>query len=221
MSNRIDEKYRCKATSKSTGERCKRAASKGALVCVKHGAGAPQVKAAAQRRELERKAVEQAQRMVAKAGVDQGPIEHLLESLHHAAQLQQVWGTMVSELDDAAEEENKDSRTRGELGYEEETDEKSPYELIVVSKDRLLALDRHGQAGVHPFVAKYEEALERRAKLAKLCLDAGVAERQVQITETQVAVAHEAFEAGLASLKLTDAQKQEARRAYANRLRRV
>jgi hypothetical protein len=50
------EARRCTATAKATGQRCKRLASPGASVCVKHGAGAPQVKAAAARRLAEGKA---------------------------------------------------------------------------------------------------------------------------------------------------------------------
>jgi hypothetical protein len=160
--------------------------------------------------------------MVAKAGMDMDPIEHLLESLHRAAQLEQVWGVMVAAIDAKAEEEAEDDGfLRGELGYEEIESDKGFTDTIVRPKDRLMAVDSKGESQVHPYMQEYQRALERRAKFAKLCLDAGVAERQVQITETQVSVAHEAFEASLVSLKLTDAQKQEARRAYANRLRRV
>lgn len=47
--NPMDDRQ-CTATAKGSGNRCKRAAAPGATVCVKHGAGAPQVKAAAERR---------------------------------------------------------------------------------------------------------------------------------------------------------------------------
>lgn len=43
---------RCKATVRSTGERCKRAAIKGGAVCTSHGGAAPQVKKAAKDRLL-------------------------------------------------------------------------------------------------------------------------------------------------------------------------
>jgi hypothetical protein len=218
----MDESRRCTGTSTRSGERCKKAALKGATVCATHGGSAPQVKAAAKRRELERKANAEAQRMVAKAGVEQDPIEHLLDSLYLATALVQVWGEMVADIDAKAEEESEGERgfLRGELGYEEIESDKGFTDVVVMPKDRLMAVNSRGESQVHPYVQRYEAAIERRAKLAKLCLDAGVAERQVQITETQVAVAHEAFEAGLAAANMTDAQKQEARRAYANRLRR-
>lgn len=210
---------RCSATSKQSGERCKRRVKPGAKVCKIHGGATKAAKKAAEVRAAKISAEQQAQRMLARAGVDADPIEHLLESLHRAAALVEVWGAMVAEIDDLAEREAAEKETRGELGYEEDSDEKSPYELHVHSRDRLLALDRHGQAGVHPYVTEYQNALERRAKFAKLCIDAGVAERQVELYEQQVEIAHSAFEAGLSAAGLTDEQKQKARRAYADSLR--
>lgn len=51
---------RCTATAKGSGVQCKRRPIPGGAVCVKHGGGAPQVKAAAERRlaDLVPKAVE-------------------------------------------------------------------------------------------------------------------------------------------------------------------
>jgi hypothetical protein len=45
--------HRCTATAKASGEQCLRPAIPGGSVCRKHGGGAPQVKAAADRRILE------------------------------------------------------------------------------------------------------------------------------------------------------------------------
>lgn len=181
-----DPESRCTATARSTGKQCGRKAMAGATVCDMHGGKAPQVRRAAETRAARVDAEAQAQRMVARAGVDADPIEHLLESLHRAAALVEVWGEMVSKIDQEAEEDAAEAGgIRGELGYEEDTDEDSPYELRVRSRDRLLALDRHGQATVHPYMREYEAALERRAKFAKLCADAGVAERRVEIAEQQ------------------------------------
>ena len=182
----MDDARRCGARAKRTGERCKKRALKGATVCGTHGAGARQVKEAAQRRHHEAQAIKLASQMVERAGVDQDPIEHLLDSLHLAAALVDVWGAMVAAIDEAAEDEAAArGEIRGGLGYIEDNSQSSPYELNVVSRDRMLALDRHGQAGIHPYVIQYERALERRAKFAKLCIDAGIAERQVRIAERQ------------------------------------
>jgi hypothetical protein len=168
--------------------------------CRKHGGNTRNHRRAAKREEAEG----EAQRMVALAGVDQDPIEHLLESLHLAACLVRVWGEMVAELDQAQRDDPKAELVRGGLGYTEDTDSKSPYELEVISRDRLLALNRHGEAGVHPFVTEYENALDRRAKFAKLCIDAGVAERQVQLAEKQGAMLALAIKGILADLGVAD-----------------
>ena len=53
-----DQRPRCTATSIMTGERCKRRPHPGSNTCVKHGSGAPQVRAAAERRLADAKAVE-------------------------------------------------------------------------------------------------------------------------------------------------------------------
>lgn len=53
---------RCIATAKGSGEQCRRNAHPGADVCVKHGAGAPQVRAAAAKKV----AREQAETVIAK-----------------------------------------------------------------------------------------------------------------------------------------------------------
>jgi hypothetical protein len=210
-------KAKCTAKSKQTGKRCGQYPVPGAKVCRFHGGKAPQVEKAAEVRAAKMAAHEQASRMVARAGVDVDPIEHLLESLHRAAALVEVWGTMVAAIDDAAEREGED--IRGSLGYTENTDEDSHDELNVVSLDRIVTLNRHGEAQIHPFVEEYDKWVERRAKFAKLCIDAGVAERQVELAEHQVEIAHNAFEGGLDAADLTQKQKQEARRAYAHRLR--
>jgi hypothetical protein len=187
-----------------------------------HGGAAPQVKAAAQRRKAEQEALATAQRMVARAGIDADPIEHLLDSLHLAKQLVYVWGTMVAAIDDAAEQDaQRRNEIRGELSYRENVDPDSRDELIVVANDRMMALNRHGEAQVHPYVQEYQKALERWAKLAKMCIDAGIAERQIRMVEQQVEMAHKVFEATLEDMQLAPAKRQEARRAYARHLRLV
>lgn len=94
------DRPRCVGTSKQTGKRCGLAPAPGATVCKWHGAGAPQVRAAAERRI----AHEVAERAVATLGLrrDIGPEEALLEELQwtagHVAWLRQ----RVQELDPEA-----------------------------------------------------------------------------------------------------------------------
>lgn len=186
-----------------------------------HGGSTPAAREKGKQRVAEQKALAKAQRMVALTGEDQDPKDHLLESLYQAAALVSVWGTMVAAIDEKAEEESEGDHgfLRGELGYEEVESDKGFTDTIVTPKDRLMAVNAKGDSQVHPYMERYEAAIERRAKLAKLCLDAGVQERQVQVVEFQVQLASNALEKTLTELGLTGEQKQEARRIYARQLR--
>lgn len=217
----MDDSRRCTAKSKQSGQRCKRAAIVGGTVCKMHGGGTKAAKAKAAARSAQIKAEEKAQRMVAQAGVDVDPIEHLIDSLHRASALVEVWGAMVAELDTTAESEAESKGIiRGDLRHEPVKSEKfGGVDIAVTPNDRLLTVDNRGQAGVHPFIVQYEGALDRKAKFAKLCIDAGVEQRQVELYEQQVEIAYRGFEAALEALGLTDDQKQTARRAYADHLR--
>lgn len=184
----MGESRRCAARSSRTGKPCKKQAVTGATVCRSHGAGAPQVRQAAEVRAARMEAHAEAGRMVTRAGVDADPIEHLLDSLHRAAALVEVWGRMVADLDNAAEVDLQDrpGGLRGEVWYETvdvSTDDAEPKHRRVPKADRLLALNREGMAAPHPFVEEYHRALDRRAKFAKLAIDAGVEERRVEIEE--------------------------------------
>lgn len=172
---------RCKRV-KRNGEHCKAWAVKGTTLCSKHGGMAPQIRAAGERRE----ALARVERMAVAAGTDMDPLEHLLDGLYRSYRLVVVYGAMVSAIDALAEEEAAaDERIRGELGYSENTNERDPDELIVWSNDRLLALNSKGEAQLHPYQQAYERAIERHGKLAKLCIDVGISERQMAIAEGQ------------------------------------
>lgn len=148
---------------------------------------------------------EKAQRMVARAGVDADPIEHLLESLHHAAMLVYVWGHMVADLDHAGEVEleERPGRVRGwaERSYDVAPDGKVRSK---VDMDPLMVQTSDKTVQLHPFVREYHAAIERRAKLAKLCLDAGVQERRVQLAERQAEELADAIRAILDDLGVGD-----------------
>lgn len=198
----MDDGRRCTAHSSRTRQRCKKAAVAGATVCGTHGGSAPQVRNAGRRRAAELEAHAEAARMVAVAGVDADPIEHLVDSLLRTTALMLVYGAMVADLDEAAArdlEQWPDVDTRGELGYLEAADD-SHDELRVVAKDRLLGLDRHGAATLHPFVVEYHRLIEVRAKLAKMAIDAGVEERRVHLAEQQGQIIVEVLRATLEEL---------------------
>lgn len=197
----MDESRRCRATSRRSGQRCGRAAIVGGTVCHIHGGKTPVVAAKARERAVRMAAEEAARRMVARAGVDADPIEHLLDSLYCSAALVQVYGQMVADLDNAAEVDltARPGALRGEVWVE--TDEAGDQRLRA---DRLLVLDRQGFTRPHPFVALHHEALDRRAKYAALAIQAGVAERQVRLAEQQGALVAQVLRGVLADLGVAD-----------------
>lgn len=215
---RLEHKRRCKAKNRS-GNQCKNYAIKGALVCRNHGGSAPQVKEAAKKREAKAAALREAGRLIERDGVDADPIDHLLDSLAIASQLVRVFGSMCVEIDEAQEERLMDDKTRGELGYSRSENPK--FALDVESREKLLALNRHGEAQLHPFLVLYLEALDRRAKFAKMAIDAGVAQAQVELMEQQVEAALAALEATLDQLGIKGKDRQEAKQTYAGHLRAV
>jgi hypothetical protein len=74
---------RCTAIAKSTGEQCKRRPHPGTTKCVKHGSGAPQVRAAAKRRLALGQATAELDRLGIPVEVD--PSEAMLAMVHEAA----------------------------------------------------------------------------------------------------------------------------------------
>lgn len=200
---------RCAAKNRD-GTRCRSYAMKGQKRCRMHGAASPQ----ARKRGDQRRALEEAKRMVARAGVEMDPIEHLLDSLHHAAQLAEVFGMMAAALDEASAE----LELRGELRYHVAALD-SPNELAVASGDHLLGFNHDGEAQLHPFLVEHRRWVEIRAKFAKLCLDARIDERLIALHERQVKLAQQAFEAMLEELGFNAPKRQEARQAYARHLR--
>lgn len=218
-------KNQCQAHSKRTGERCGLAAAKGQTVCRFHGGATATSIAAGKRREAKRQAMIQASRLVKLDGVDMDPIDHLLDSLYRASQLVNVYGVMCAEIDNSEDEQLSDDKTRGELGYEivsEEISEGRVVErFIVKSRERLLALNKHSEAQLHPFLVAYTEALRDRARFAKMAIDAGVAEMQMELVERQVDMVQEALEATIAEMKLDKAAQRHFVESYAKNLRLI
>lgn len=92
---------RCTATAKGTGERCKRRPIPGGTVCVKHGGGAPAVRAAAEQRQVEAAA----DALVAElwpglAGMEpvKDPVDLLARTAGAIEHMADVMGARVNEL---------------------------------------------------------------------------------------------------------------------------
>lgn len=187
---------------------------KGQAVCWSHGGAAKQNR----RKATQTLALAKAQRMVELSGVDMDPEAHLLDSLYRAATLVRVWGVMAASIDEQAELELEDGEIRGELAYERDYSD-SERELAVRSKDRMLALTSGGEAKVHPYVLHYEVAIDRHAKIAKLCVDAKIGERQMALAERMGEQLSMLWERTVGAIEgLSDAQRLMAATAYAKEI---
>lgn len=212
---------KCEAHN-TEGNPCGRDPMRGQTVCYKHGGATQAARQAGLRRVAQQEAMDKAQRMLGRMGVDADPIEHLVECLHRSAMLTHVYGLMVADLDNKGEVEAEDMPGR-QRGWAEHTIELGPdgKRHVVASLDPLLVETSGETVQLHPFVKEYHSALERTAKMAKLCLDAGVAERQVRLAERTGEMIVQVLDAALKEVGLTGTQLEEARRAAGREFRRL
>lgn len=78
----------------------------------------------------------------------------------------------------------------------------------------LTATTKLGERKMHPYVVHHEQAIERRARLAKLCVDAKVGERQMQLAEHMGRQLSMMFEKVIAAIPdLTEPQRLVAAEA--------
>lgn len=162
-------KKKCKAKLKS-GKGCGSWAIKGGEVCRMHGGMAPQVK----RKARERLEDAQARITLAKAMKEfslegaANPGMVLLQELTHAWRTASWLRAKVADLP----EQDAAGVMKTSEKYDEET---GAWTYIYM-------------AGVNVWVRLYAEWTDRAAKMAKMALDAGIAERQIKIMEQQASL---------------------------------
>lgn len=161
---------------KREGGHCLRSAAPGAVVCVKHGARAPQVVAAAKRR-IE---TAQASRAAATYGLPRvvDPHTALLEELHRTAGHVAWLGELVASL---RHEDDTEPTVLGDGGSHDPTE---PH----TSKSGLKQYTRTERFTVEQesvWLRMYREERTHLARVAKDCIAAGIAERTVRLAEDQ------------------------------------
>lgn len=158
----IDERHRCRAHT-GDGQRCKKAAAKGATVCHSHGAAAPQVQAKA----AERVAMDQALGELRRRGFTavSDPLTAMAEIAGEITAVKDIFRDRLTELDE------KSWRYEGDKGGEQLRAEVALYEraldrsvkvldsLARMNIDERLAAITERQAGM---IATFAEALVRR-----------------------------------------------------------
>lgn len=195
------DERRCTAKAKSTGNRCKRPAVPGTVVCLKHGGAAPHVQASGQARLREARARAAAQLFGIPEQVD--PHQALLDEVHRSTGLIAFYQAHIEALapeDMVWGDTERIEHSWSEWGSFSET--------------------KRG-AAVNLWIKLYNEERDRRVRVAKAAIDAGVAERIVRLEEARgAAVARLIVELiENPDLGLTTGQKELARTAAANGLR--
>jgi hypothetical protein len=187
---------RCSARSKRTGEPCNNYPVKGANVCRMHGGATRQTKALARRRLAMEAAKKEAARLGGSRDVD--PLDVLLEQVREAAANVSVYRLAIDHLD-------------VEVG---------PLDSAVAQRG-IITEGAVVDPQVHILVQMYDAERDRLVKYAKLCVDAGVDERRVRVTEQQASRLGQALGRALDApeVGLTGEQRGNLQRVLAAELR--
>jgi hypothetical protein len=189
----FDPKFQCTATSKQSGQRCRRRAVPGGSVCKIHGGGTKAARAAGERKL----AAERAERKLATYGLPRvvDPHTALLEELHRTAGHVAWLGDLVASLH---HDDDPEPTVLGEGGDRDPTE---PH----VSRSGLKQYTRTEKFTVEQesvWLRMYRDERAHLARVAKDCIAAGIAERQVQVIEAQGRVLADAFRAFATALGL-------------------
>ena len=192
----------CTATSKRSGERCKKWAIRGAKTCLAHGSGSKKARAAAARRVEEAKAAEAAERAVTTLGLsrDVSPSEALLEEVRWTA-------GHVDWLRDRVREVERDELVWGKTKWKQVDSADGPIEETVETASTSVWYDL------------YEKERRHLVAVCTAALRAGVEERRVRLAEAQGAQVAEVIRAILDDLSLTLEQQQKVGTVVPARLR--
>lgn len=174
----MDDSARCTAKSSRSGKRCKKAKAHGTDVCATHGAGAPQVKAAGQRRREEAAARAAVETYGLPVEID--PHDALLQEVHRTAGHVAWLGNIVRDLE-------RDDLVWGTT----ELAERSGSEWGTAHIEK---------SGPNVWLDLYQRERAHLVKVAKTAIDAGIDERRVQLAEQQGQLIVQVIRATLADL---------------------
>lgn len=200
MADLMDDR-RCRARSKGTGERCKRAAILGGHVCSMHGGKAPRVRAAAEKRTAEAEA-RQILGTVDPHAPDEHPVETLL-ALIRQKRAEVLWLRSVVQ-----------GMTEAELtwGLTEHRTGMGPEGPVDVETRR---------AEQNIWWKLLREAENQLAAWTTAAAKAGVDERRMQIAEAEALMIFQVLDTFINRLQLSPERHREARDIMAGVLREI
>lgn len=205
------QRRKCKAKT-TAGAPCRNYAITGATVCHAHGGRAPQTAKAAAKRAEEERLARAATRAARKAGLlepgaDEDPLRVMLLELGRAGAMARLYGEAVAEL----------LFGEGRMYVYPDDDEEDGRPAILELGDRFLA--RLAVSDKAPVILSlYADERDRHARLGKLVVDAGLADRLVAAEEAVVAMLEEALDAAAADVGLDHAKQAQLRDRLGARL---
>lgn len=166
-----DPELQCTATSKQSGQRCRRTRTPGHAVCYYHGSSSPQSQAAAQRRLAKIRAEGEVAALLEQLGLgdEVDPLEVVLDSVRRAQTMARLLQVLVAGL----------SPTPGTTAAGEPAEAGKP-------RAALYGPDHLGDARPHALVVLYERWNAEAGRLAKLAIDAGIATIRLEREERVV-----------------------------------
>lgn len=199
----LPDEYRCTATAKGTGERCRCVAMVDQRVCQTHGGKAPSSLRGAARRRAAREAAELVTAVMTTYGVprDVDPAVALLELVQQSAGHCEWLRCQVAELDAEA------------VGWG-----KTEERVATAGSARAAHIRR--EARVNVLVKLYNDERDRLQRFCTAALAAGVQERVVRLAEQHGALWVSSFRAALQdpAAALSDEQRAALERAIGAQL---
>lgn len=178
----------CGAKKRSGGE-CHAPAMKGQKRCKRHGGGAPQSKAAAERRLAQAEAERELEAAVTTLGLPQDidPGKALLD------EIARTYGA-VKWLEAKVRELEPDQLVWGKVSHREGVGPEGPVDVT------------EHKAEFNAWYRLYCEERDRLARVAALALKAGIEERRIKLAESQGDLVAQAIRSILDALNLTPTQ---------------
>lgn len=207
---------KCKAKAKSTGAPCKNNAIKGLEVCRVHGGATKRAREKGARVHAEQEVRRKVGALLAEQElVYEDPLEGLMIEVSRSSHAVRAYETLVRELEAIPTYRVVDL----ESDVSDEIEDGSKIPTLVPSG--VIGPNHLGDLGAHPFVVLWSKEREWHAKVCKMALDAGVAERQVRLAERQGELLAQTIERllGDPDLALTHEQRQVGRQVAARHLR--
>jgi hypothetical protein len=198
MSRDPTEPPRCTARAKSTGRRCGNYAIGGAPTCRLHGGKAPQVQAAAQRRQARAEAEAFVARFTAGAPPDVDALAELAKLINTSAGCVRFYERQCAAL-------RPDALVWGDAEARQDS------RGVTVTQ----------KAEVNLWLRLFNDERRHLAQLCKVAIDAGLQEREVRLAEQHGALVAEVLRLVLSDLELTPDQQSKALNVIPLRLRQV